>query len=126
MTGDRPPEGVLDEGLLLERVGGDRKALAQLVELFLADAPLLMKSIRQAIEDKDSRALQAAAHTLKGAVSNFAAPAATEAAARLQQIGESGKLNGARAAREVLEKELEQVRSALLADRREGLISRGT
>jgi two-component system sensor histidine kinase/response regulator len=110
---DRPTEGVLDQGLLLERVGGDRTALAHLVELFLTDAPLLSESIRQAVEDDDPRALQGAAHTLKGAVSNFAAPAATEAAARLQQIGESGKLNGARAAVEVLEKELEQVRGAL-------------
>ena len=110
---DRPSDEVLDEALLLERVGGDRRALAQLVELFLADAPLLVESIRRAIEEKDARALQAAAHTLKGAVSNFAASAATGAAARLQQIGESGRLNGARAACDVLEKELEQVRGAL-------------
>jgi len=110
---DRPRDSVLDEGLLLERVGGDREALARLVEIFLTDAPLLVEGIRRAVKEKDAGALQAAAHALKGAVSNFAAPAATEAAARLQQIGESGKLNGARAACEVLEKELEQVRATL-------------
>ena len=110
---DRPRDSVLDEALLLERVGGDPEALARLVEIFLTDAPLLVEGILRAVKEKDARALQAAAHALKGAVSNFAAPAATEAAARLQQIGESAKLNGARAAVEVLEKELEQVRATL-------------
>ena len=72
---------VLDESLLLERLGGDREALAQLVDLFFADAPLLVEGLRRAIEEKDAHALQATAHTLKGAVSNFAAARATEAAA---------------------------------------------
>ncbi len=56
-----------------------------------------------------------AAHTLKGAVSNFAAPAATEAASRLQQMGESGKLGDARAGTKVLERELERLQDALAA-----------
>jgi CheY-like chemotaxis protein/HPt (histidine-containing phosphotransfer) domain-containing protein len=115
VAAERPGEAILDETLLLERVGGDREALAQLVELFLDDAPLLVEGIRRAIEEKDAHALQAAAHTLKGAVSNFAAEAATRAAARLQQIGESGQMGGARAACDVLEEELAQVRSALSA-----------
>jgi HPt (histidine-containing phosphotransfer) domain-containing protein len=105
----------MDEERLLERVGGDRKALGELVELFLTDAPRLLALIGEAIEAKDAGALQAAAHTLKGAVSNFAAPAASEAAARLQQIGESDRMGDARAVADVLGSELERLRGALEA-----------
>jgi PAS domain S-box-containing protein len=114
-AGERMETGVIDETRLLERVGGDRKGLGELVELFLDDAPNLLASIHKAIDEKDGGALQASAHTLKGAVSNFAAPAATEAAARLQRTGESDRLGGARDACEVLEEELEQLKAALAA-----------
>jgi two-component system sensor histidine kinase/response regulator len=109
----RPDEPLMDERRLLERVGGDRQALRELVELFLDDAPRLLTRVLEAIEARDAPALQAAAHALKGAVSNFAAPAATQAAARLQQMGESGRLGGAQAGGELLEQELERLRDAL-------------
>ncbi|MCG6922924.1 MAG: response regulator [Acidobacteria bacterium] len=108
-----PPTGVIDEPRLLERVGGDRRALSELVGVFLTDAPHILERINDAIDAGDARAVQAAAHALKGAVSNFAAPSATRAAARLQQTGEGGDLGGARTAAEVLKRELDLVRDAL-------------
>ncbi|MCG6926814.1 MAG: response regulator [Acidobacteria bacterium] len=112
---DVPDTKVIDETRLLERVGGDRKALCELIDLFLDDAPRLVALIRKSIEAKDAPGLQAAAHTLKGAVSNFAARKVTEAAARLQQMGESGKIGDAPAARDMLERELELLRDTLSA-----------
>jgi two-component system, sensor histidine kinase and response regulator len=109
----RATRGTVDETLLLERVGGDRSALRRLVRLFLSDAPKLMVRIRHAIEGSEARALQAAAHALKGAVSNFAAPVAVEAAQQLQRLGEAGDIVGARGALAPLERELERVRAAL-------------
>src|SRR5262249_38190803 len=85
---------VVAEPRLLERVGGDRKALRSLVRVFLADAPRQRDRIRRALAKGDARGVQAAAHALKGAVSNFAAPTATDAALRLQKLGESGNLSG--------------------------------
>jgi PAS domain S-box-containing protein len=105
----------IDEVRLLERVGGDREALRELVDVFLTDAPSLLARIKEAIDAKDTRAVQAAAHTLKGAVSNFAAPSATEAAARLQQTSEGNDLGSAGAALDVLQREVERVRDALSA-----------
>ncbi len=105
----------IDEARLLERVGGDLEALRELVDVFLADAPSLLTRIDEAIDAKDARAVRATAHTLKGAVSNFAAPSATKAAARLQRIGEGNDLGSARAASDVLRRELERVRDALSA-----------
>jgi HPt (histidine-containing phosphotransfer) domain-containing protein len=104
---------VLDRSTLLERVGGDTRALAELVRLFLADHPEQLARIRRAIEARDARGLRDAAHALKGAVSNFAAPAATESALRLQRMGDSGDLSGARSACRLLEEQLEQVKRAL-------------
>ncbi len=105
--------GVVDFERLLERVGGDRKALAELVRIFRADAPKQVARIRKAIRESDAPALRAAAHALKGAVSNFAAPPATEAALRLQKMGEAGQLVDAGAARERLEREIEALLASL-------------
>ena len=109
------PAAAIDEGLLLERVADDRRALRMLVALFLADARKLMTQIRLALGRGDARALQAAAHTLKGSVSNFAAPAATAAALRLQRLAEAGDMAGARTACVSLASELRSVRGALTA-----------
>ena len=108
-----PPGGVVDFPRLLERVGGDRKALAQLVRIFRADSPKQAARIRKAIEESDAPALRSAAHAVKGAVSNFAAPAATEAALRLQRMGDTGHLAGAEGALARLEREIGRVFEAL-------------
>ncbi len=113
-------EGVLDESRLLERVGGDRRALAKLVRLFLADSRDLLARVRRAVEGKRAGDLRAAAHALKGSVSNFAAPLATAAADRLQRIGEGEDLRDAEGASARLEAELARVRETLQAIVAEG------
>ena len=105
--------GLVDEPRLLERVGGDRKALAMLVRLFLSDSEKQLKRVREAVERGQGPDLRSAAHALKGSVSNFAAPAATAAAGRLQEIGESGDLAEATLALANLEQELARVRERL-------------
>jgi PAS domain S-box-containing protein len=106
---------VLDLARLLERVGGDRKALAELVRIFEADAPQQVARIRKAIRESDGAALRAAAHALKGAVSNFAAPPATEAALRLQKMGEAGQLAEAEDALGLVERQIEALLASLAA-----------
>ena len=109
----RPASKVVDFARLLERVGGDRKALAELVGIFRADSPKQIARVRKAVRDEDAPALRAAAHAIKGAVGNFAAQGATEAAVRLQRMGESGDLAGAGDALARLEHEIERVLKAL-------------
>ncbi len=110
-----PAAAAMDESKLMERVGGDRQALAQIVRLFRTDAPRQLVRIRSAIRAGDAVRLRAAAHALKGAVSNFAAARATEAALQLQRLGESGELVRAGAALQRLEGELAGLLSALQA-----------
>jgi PAS domain S-box-containing protein len=106
---------VLDEPRLLDRVGGDRRGLAKLVRLFLADSRTLVARVRAAVATGNAKDLRAAAHALKGSVANFAAPAATAAAARLQEMGERGDLAEGNAAFASLEQELAGVRKRLAA-----------
>jgi HPt (histidine-containing phosphotransfer) domain-containing protein len=110
--GPAPPEPV-DLPRLLERVGGDRKALADLVRIFRADWPKQVARLREAVRENDAQALRAAAHALKGAVSNFATTGAAEAALRLQKMGEAGHLAGAEAAIERLKGEIEDLVASL-------------
>ncbi|MBI3406684.1 MAG: response regulator [Acidobacteria bacterium] len=106
-------KNVFDAKVLLERVGGDRAALRTLVNLFREDSPAQLKKIRAAVRARDGRALHASAHALKGSVSNFAAPAATDAALKLQVMGQENRLEGAPAILRTLELELRKVTSAL-------------
>ncbi len=124
MQGKRARSGVaaagssgeaVDAERLLARVGGDGKALAGLISVFLADYPKLLSGIRQAVERHDPPELRAAAHKLKGAVANFAAPAATEAAHLLQELGEAEMPIQAAAALASLEAGMARVDTALRA-----------
>ncbi len=108
-----PAAAIVDEATLLERVGGDRRALGQIVRVFRTDAPRQLVRIRSAVRAADAGALRAAAHALKGAVSNFAAARATEAALQLQRLGESGELDGAEEALRRLQGEMAELLSTL-------------
>ncbi len=105
----------IDYEMLLGRVGGDRQLLAELVNIFLDECPKMLGQIQDAIRDGDGEALWKASHTLKGSVGNFAAPAAFEAALRLEKIGRAGVIAEAEAALLELEAELETLRESLLS-----------
>jgi PAS domain S-box-containing protein len=110
-----PMDQVLDRRKALARVAGDRELLRELVQLFLDDCPRLLADIHEAIAGADAAKLQLAAHTLKGSVSNFAAPATHAAAQRLESLAEQRNLTDAPAAAASLEAELDRLRPALTA-----------
>ena len=82
----------------LARVGGDERVLAQVVGLFQARGPELLKAIRESIDRGDSAGLQRAAHALKGSVGYLGADRVVDTAARLERMGETGDLTGAEGA----------------------------
>ena len=83
--------------------------------IFLAEYPVLLADIRQAIALGDAYKLERAAHSLKGAVSNFAVPAATQSAYRLEMLGRSGNMQSAEDAVAGLERDLAALQPALAA-----------
>src|SRR3954452_14567936 len=79
----------------LDRVGGDEELLAEIAQLFLEDYPRILIEIVTALNAGDAAALEHAAHSLKGSVSNFGAEPARLAAFELEKIGRSRDLSGA-------------------------------
>ena len=105
---------VFDRQALLSQFGGDLELMQRVVALFLKDAGALLSSISDAIARRDSRALEHAAHKLRGSVANFHAGAAVEAARRLERIGHGRDLSGAMQAMDVLENEMRRLEPALI------------
>ncbi|MEW6298511.1 MAG: Hpt domain-containing protein [Thermodesulfobacteriota bacterium] len=97
----------------LARVDGDHQLLGELAALFLDEYPHMLAAIRAALARRDAKALQHAAHTLKGSVGNFGATAVFEAAFALEQMGRHGDFSGADAVCSRLEAELARLQPAL-------------
>jgi HPt (histidine-containing phosphotransfer) domain-containing protein len=105
----------VDKEALFALVDEDPAFLARLVETFLADCTTYMDAIRTAIEEGDAGTLMEEAHGLKGAVANLQAPSAQKAAHRLEEMGRAGELEGAEAALQSLEHEIDRLRTVLKA-----------
>jgi signal transduction histidine kinase/CheY-like chemotaxis protein len=102
-----------DEAVALAEVGGNAKLLGELVVLFLQDCPRLMAEIGDAVSRGDAACLRRAAHTLRGAASTFCAPAACDAALRLETLGRTGNMTDADEAYLTLHKAMQRLRTAL-------------
>jgi two-component system sensor histidine kinase/response regulator len=116
---EKPAATVLNEEWLLARVEGDRELLQEIVGLFFTETPEMQDSIRESIARGDGKALEQAAHSVKGAVSSFGAQVAREAAIKLESIGHSGDLTHAARAWAELESEIAHLTRALAVFRTE-------
>jgi len=110
---DQCIEGVFDKEATLERLDGDATLLSEISALFLEDCDNLMHEISTAVENRDAPGLEHAAHTLKGAVGNFFAKAAVEAALNMEKIGRSGDLDRADENLSCLQQQIETLKIAL-------------
>ena len=79
---------------LLSRVDGDEEIFGELCDIFLDDAPKRLAAIRAALEARDATGVRAAAHAFKGAAGVFDATGIVDAARRLEQMGDQGRLEG--------------------------------
>lgn len=111
MTADTTTEtdAIVDRTAVVERFEGDVALMREIADLFLDACPERLQAVRIAVAHRDSKALQFAAHSLKGAVSNFAATLAVAAALRLEIMGRNGDLTGADSAYAALEEVLERL-----------------
>lgn len=108
-----PPPRLCNLDAALRRMGGNVGLLRQVIDFFHADAPGLRVRLRQALEAGDASQLQITAHSLKGLVSNFDAERAVKAALRVEQLGQTSRLDDASAAIDDLERELDELRTSL-------------
>jgi len=98
---------------LLARFDGDSELLKELAGIFLQECPKMLDEIREALRVSDSKALERAAHTLKGSVGNFAMPGPWETAQRLELLGKSAQVSGAEDIFRVLEQQSAQFNQVL-------------
>jgi signal transduction histidine kinase len=110
----------LDRAALLERLGGDAELVREVAELYFHESPRLLGAARAALAGGDAAALARAAHSLKGTLATLAAPRASAAARRLEELGARGDLAAAADALPELERCLDELGAGLDALRREG------
>lgn len=87
--------GALDEDALLKLVGGDRKLVGELAEMFLEDLEPRVTEITAAVSERDADRLRSGAHLLSGSAGSLKAGVVSAAAAVLEGMGRSGELAGA-------------------------------
>ena len=111
---------VINTAELKERLDGDFELLKELITIFLTDSEKLLNTIEEAINNGDPEKVGKGSHTIKGAVSNFSARSAFDAAYKLEQIGKSGDLSSAHNAFSSLKKEIRQTGEAMKELLRQG------
>ncbi len=82
---------VMDLDELLARVENDRELMRDLMLVFKEEFPRHSEALREAVASQDASGVAAAAHTLKGMLSNMAAGEAAAAAACLEHLGRNAE-----------------------------------
>jgi HPt (histidine-containing phosphotransfer) domain-containing protein len=95
--------GLCDLEGALARLGGDRRLLTELMQIYIEDAPMLLMRISNGVRDTNRSDVLHAAHLLAGLAANLGAPSVTEPAERLEEIAVSGGLEEASATVEELQ-----------------------
>lgn len=111
-----------DEAELMMRVDDDLEFLGETAQMLAADGPALVQAIRRSFDIGDAPAVAREAHTLKGMISNFCAPAIHAAALTVEQDARAGNLAGLAHAIDALENDVQ----ALIADLNDFLAGRAT
>ena len=99
----------------LEKVGGDKEILEEILVVFSETYPDQLSELKNAIDSGDAPIVERAAHTLKGSVGAFSAKKALETAFQLETMGRDGKLEEAATVYSKLEQEVEELDAALKA-----------
>lgn len=80
---------------LFESLGGDEATYAELLDVFLEDAPPRVTAIRRAVAAGDLLTLAHEAHSYKGAAAVLEAADVARDAQQLEQLARAGRLDGA-------------------------------
>lgn len=113
LSDDLPNIFDLDDAL--EKVGGDREILEEILVVFSESYPDQLSELKKAIDNGDAQIVERGAHTIKGSVGTFSAKKALETAFRLETMGRNGNLEDAAAIYSKLEQEVQELEAALRA-----------
>ncbi len=105
---------IIDAATVIARMGGNYKLLNEIARVFLGDCAQLLSEVEKAVQNGDCTAVERSANNIKGAVGNFAAKSAFEAALKLEMLGRSGDLTHAQGAFENLKEKIVNLEYALM------------
>ncbi|MDA0770134.1 MAG: hypothetical protein BZY79_06305 [SAR202 cluster bacterium Casp-Chloro-G4] len=107
------PFALISKDEALAQMDNDETLLREIINIFLEHSVSYLDNLRHAIMEGDSDEVYRTAHTLKGAVGNFPATAAFEAALKLEMMGRAGDMTNAKAAYLELEALINRLKPAL-------------
>ncbi len=91
--------------------------LAQLIDIYLEETPLLLQAISTALTQQDAAAMQKAAHTLKSSSASLGAMTLSKLCEQIESMGHSGTTAGVGEIVAQIESEYERVKAALQIER---------
>ncbi len=94
---ERRPESVpgWNRSETLESLGGDENLLLEVIEIFRKQAPKHLANLRVAIAQRNARAVETTAHSLKGELGYLSVPETHQMASALEEAGRNSDLEGA-------------------------------
>ena len=106
---------VLDTLAAMERLDNDQELYDEICEIYLTDAPELLRKFKEAIHDNDSAMATRHAHSLKSVSANIGATALSDVARQAEIFGKSGDLAAAQNICASIEKQLSEVLKVIRA-----------
>ncbi len=98
-------EEVLDLREVMDRVQDDKELLLELFDIFVADYAEKRKLLEKAINGNDIEQVVSISHSLKGATGNISAKAMRGTFLKLETVGKSGNLTGAKESLGILDQQ---------------------
>ena len=92
-----------DQDQAIKNLDGDKDLLADMIQLFLEEMPLLLANLNDAYRENNLFELGNTAHAIKGSVSYFCAAEVTECASRLERAAHQKDATDYRTLKEALE-----------------------
>jgi HPt (histidine-containing phosphotransfer) domain-containing protein len=98
---------------LTDRLGGDEHLVRELIDIFLAEYPALLRAVHASAARGDGADLRRTAHALRGSITNFIDDGPTATALALERAGEYSRLEDAARLLGQLEREVEALVAAM-------------
>ena len=86
-------EDVFDRLALLERVGGDKDILNDIIAMFIEDIPVQLEELKQGIKENNAAIIRGQGHKIKGVSATVGAKAMRQAAYEIELAGTDDKLD---------------------------------
>lgn len=111
--GDPRWGATLDVEDALQRLGNDQDLLRDIMQIYLEDSPAMIERIHAALSGADAKALQRAAHSLKGLAATLSAAEVVGVASQLEQMAASRNLTDAAKAAADVDQRVAELNEAL-------------